>query len=103
MKIYIIDENTEAEVYIYGIDGEEHTEQFFYKYFSRKGIQILSDEEKEVYNTSADYALSQISCTALDSVLETIQKTIDIISEDVKISKCDIDKTYSVDGKCYVI
>ena len=60
MRLFIIDENTEAEVCIYGIDGNENTEKFFITHFSGKGMKYLSDEEKKKFDTTADYAIKNV-------------------------------------------
>lgn len=103
MKLYIIDENTEAELCIYGIDGNEHTEKFFVKHFSGKGVKTLSDEEKAKYNTTADYAIKNICYEALARIIADIQETIDLIADDYDRSGCDVEETYSFDSGCYVI
>ncbi len=46
MKLFIIDDNTEAEIFIYGIDGSDCTERFFVSFFDGKGIKRLTEEEK---------------------------------------------------------
>lgn len=103
MKIYIIDDNTEAEMNIYGVDGEEHTEQFFIRHFSNKGIKYLSEEEKERYKTSADYGIYNVCYEAFAEIAERLQETIDRIAEDMERSGCDPVKTYTLDDRCYVV
>lgn len=46
MKLFIIDDNTEAEVFVYGIDGSDCTERFFVSFFDGKGIKKLTEAEK---------------------------------------------------------
>ncbi len=103
MKLFIIDENTEAELFIYGIDGDDHTEKFFVTHFSGKGVKILSDEEKKKYNTEADYAIKNICYEALSRIIADIQETIDLIADDYEKSGCNVEETYSFDCGCYVV
>lgn len=103
MKLFIIDENTEAELFIYGVDGNDHTEEFFVLYFSDKGVKNLSDEEKAKYNTTADYAIKNICYEALARIIEDIQETIDLIADDYERNGCNIKETYSFDSRCYVV
>ena len=103
MKLFIIDENTEAELFIYGIDGDDHTEKFFVMHFSGKGVKILSDEEKKKYNTEADYAIKNICYEALSRIIADIQETIDLIADDYEKSGCNVEETYSFDCGCYVV
>lgn len=103
MRLFIIDENTEAELFIYGIDGGDHTEKFFVTHFSGNGVKILSDEEKKKYNTEANYAIKNICYEALSRIIEDIQTTIDLIAEDYEKSGCNVEETYSFDCGCYVV
>lgn len=103
MRIFIIDENTEAELFIYGIDGNDHTEQFFVTHFTGRGIKILTDEEKKKYNTEADYAIKNTCCEALAQIIERLQESIDIIAEEYRQSGCNIEETYTFDSGCYVV
>lgn len=103
MKLYIIDENTEAELFIYGIDGNDHTEKFFITHFAGKGVKNLSDEEKKKYNTEADYAIKNICYEALARSIANIQEAIDLIADEYEKSSCNIEETYSFDSGCYVV
>lgn len=90
MRIFIIDENTEAECCIYGIDGTEQTEKFFITHFSGKGVKILTDEEKKKYNTEAYYAIKNICYEALARIIADIQETIDLIADDYEKSGWEV-------------
>ncbi|MCM1523786.1 MAG: hypothetical protein NC120_04940 [Ruminococcus sp.] len=103
MRLFIIDERTEAEVVIYGIDGYEHTEKFFSQYFADKGIKFLSEEEKVKYNTSADCGIYDICYEKLAEIIDVLQRTIDSIAEEYEKSGCDIGETYTFNGRCYVV
>lgn len=103
MRIYVIDDNTEVELFIYGIDGNDHTEKFFVRHFSGKGVKVLSDEEKEKLNTTASYAINNICCAALEKQIGILQETIDLIADDYERNGCDVSETYTIDGRCYVI
>lgn len=103
MRVFIIDDNTEADLFIYGVDGGEHTEQFFIQHFSDKGVKFLTEEEKKKYNTSADYGIYNVCYEALAEIIEQLQATIDNIAEDMERSSCDPEKTYTFNDRCYVI
>lgn len=103
MKLFIIDDNTEAELFIYGVDGNDHTEEFFVLYFSGRGAARLSDEEKGKYNTTADYAITNGSCACLAENIEKIQKSIDLIAEERNRNGSDVKKDYTIDDRCFVI
>lgn len=103
MRIYIIDDNTEAELSIYGVDGNEHTEQFFITHFTGKGIKFLTNEEKAKYNTAADCAISNICYEVLGTVIADLQKAIDDIAEEYERNNSDIKGVYTFDNKCYAI
>ncbi len=58
MKIFVREYCRDVTVRIYGIDGDEHTKEFFEKYFSDvKGIYETTDEKREDYNTEAVYTI----------------------------------------------
>lgn len=103
MRLFIIDENTEAELCIYGIDGNEHTEKFFVTHFSEKGMKFLSDEEKKKYNTTADYAIKNVCYEALSRIIAEIQEAIDLIADDYEKNGGNIEEAYTFDNGCYVV
>lgn len=103
MRLFIIDENTEAEVCIYGIDGNENTEKFFITHFSGKGMKYLSDEEKKKFDTTADYAIKNVCYEALAEIIKDLQETIDLIADDCERSGCNAEEIYSFDSGCYVV
>ena len=103
MKLFIIDDNTEAEIFIYGIDGSDCTERFFVSLFDGKGIKRLTEEEKKQYKTEADYAILNSYCECLENAITLLQETIDIIAEEYKKSGCNIKETYTFDDRCYVV
>lgn len=103
MKLFIVDDNNEAEVFIYGIDGNDCTERFFVNFFEGKGIKRLTDEEKKQCRTEADYAILNSYCEYLENAISLLQGTIDIIAKEYKQSNCNIKDTYTFDGRCYVV
>lgn len=103
MLIYIIDDNTEAEVHIYGIDGEDRTERFFISHFADKGIKFLTDEEKEKYKTSADCGIYDVCFEKLAEIIGNFQQTIDRIAEDLEKNDSDVNETYTFDDRFYVV
>lgn len=103
MKLFIIDDNTEAEIFIYGIDGSDCTERFFVSFFDGKGIKKLTEEEKKQYKTEADYAILNSYCECLENAIALLQETIDIIAEEYKRSGCNVKETYTFCDRCYVV
>lgn len=103
MKLFIIGENTEAEMSIYGVDGNDHTEEFFILYFSGMGAARLSDEEKKKYNTEADYAITNRCLDCLAENIEKIQKSIDLIAEQYAKNGGDVKEDYTLNDRCFVI
>ena len=85
MKIYIEDLNRDGDIYLYGIDGDDHTEEYICHYFfgeMNNVMRFLSDGERIVYETTAYYAVDSVEI--YDSVVHTVnmlQKIIDYISD----------------------
>lgn len=103
MKLFIIDDNTEAEVFVYGIDGSDCTERFFVSFFDGKGIKKLTEAEKKQYETEADYAIPNAYCEYLENAIALLQETIDIIAKEYKRSGCNVKETYTFCDRCYVV
>ena len=103
MKVFVYGFNREAEICIYGINGEESTEIFLTNFFSDKGLYKLSDEDQEKYSTDAEYAVSKDSYEALAQNIERIQAALDAIADDVIKTECDPNEVYKIDEKCYVV
>ncbi len=103
MKLFIIDDNTEAEVFVYGIDGSDCTERFFVSFFEGNGVNKLGEAEKKQYGTEADYAVPNAYCEYLENAIALLQKSIDIIAEEYKKSGCNIKETYTLGDRCYVV
>lgn len=60
MRVFIKEYCRDVTVRIYGIDGEEHTKDFFDRYFYNvKGVSMLSEAEKSEYRSEADYAIEK--------------------------------------------
>lgn len=103
MKLFVTDFHRNAEIYIYGIDDEEHTEDFLVRFFSDKGLIKLSKAEKKDYGTAADYAMDNTNFAALVQIIEKYQAAIDRIADDIEQTGCDPYREYSFDNSCYVI
>ncbi len=103
MKLLIRDDFREVEVYLYGIDNEEHTEEFIVLNFWDKGLKRLSEDDKKRYQTEAEYIVSEEHYKEFLKASERAQEIFDKIAEDKRRTNCNVKETYTYDGKCYVI
>lgn len=103
MKIFVREYCRDVTVRIYGIDGDEHTKEFFKKYFSDvKGIYETTDEEREDYNTEAVYTIVKADYyNFLAQQIESIQKGIDEVAEAKFRNETEVD--YTFDNCCYIV
>lgn len=101
MKIFVKDMNREAEIYLYGIDGKDHTEDFAERHFLGNGLEFLSAEEKE--KTNCKYAISRRNYEYLIERLNAIQKAIDDAAEDIEENGCSAEAKYGFGRGKYVI
>lgn len=109
MEAYIVDENRVVNVYLYGIDGEERTEEFFDKYLEQvNGITKILDEYRMrmklqrtvVYAISrgADYSL-------LVHTFSKLQTAIDAIADEFVYAEDEqrVIEKYTIDNCNYII
>ncbi len=103
MKIFVREYCRDVTVRIYGIDGDEHTKEFFEKYFSDvKGIYETTDEEREDYNTEAVYTIVKADYyNFLAQQIESIQKGIDEVAEAKFRNEAEAD--YTFENCCYIV
>lgn len=103
MKIFVREYCRDVTVRIYGIDGDEHTKEFFKKYFSDvKGIYETTDEEREDYNTEAVYTIVKADYyNFLAQQIESIQKGIDEVAEAKFRNETAAD--YTFENCCYIV
>lgn len=83
MKIYVEKMNRTLELGLYGINGEESTEEYLLENYSEytKTFHRLTEEEKARYNTAADYAVSNgMRFNRLVAALNQAQEAIDRIA-----------------------
>ena len=83
MKIFILEEQREVHIRIYGIDGEQHTKEFFDAVFVNMScIYPTTEAEKKEYDTDAVYTFeSKAAFDKFCEYLEILQETLDTIAE----------------------
>ena len=87
MKIFILEEQREVHIRIYGIGGEQLTKEFFDSVFvNMPCIYPTADDEKTAYGTDAGYTFeSRAAFDKFCEFLEPLQETLDKIAE-IKLS-----------------
>ena len=103
MKVFIREYCRDVIVRIYGMDGDEHTKEFFEKYLSTvDGVHETTDEEHEEYRSDAVYTIEKAEhYNFLAQQIENIQRGIDEAAEAAAVGK-DINE-YIFDGIGYLI
>ena len=83
MKIFILEEEREVHIRIYGIDGEQRTKEFFDAVFVNMScIYPTTEAEKKEHDTDAVYTFeSKAAFDKFCEYLEKLQDTLDTISE----------------------
>lgn len=103
MKIFILEEQREVHIRIYGVDGEQRTKEFFDAVFVNMScIYPTTEAEKKEYDTDAVYTFE--SRSAFDKFceyLEILQDTLDTISE--ALFKDDSVEEYSFEYANYIV
>lgn len=103
MKVFIRECCRDAVVKIYGIDGEEHTKEFFEKFFlGCADVYRTTEEEHTEYHSEAEFTVvkaGDFDCFAKN--LGKLQNTIDIVAEELKRGKSIQDYTFN--GRCYIV
>lgn len=102
MKVFIREYCRDVNIRIYGIDGEEHTKEFFETYFRETiGVYTTTEEEHEHFGSEAEYTIEKADdYNMFAGQINNIQKAIDEIADSILSGK-EIDRY--VDNVCYVI
>lgn len=86
MKIFIREDESNYHVRIYGLNGEQKTEEFFGKVFTGKDMTQVyrtTDEERRQFNTEAVYTFySRAAFDKFCEYIDILQETIDLIADD---------------------
>lgn len=103
MKIFILEEQREVHIRIYGVDGEQRTKKFFDAVFvGMSCVYPTTDEEKSEYGTDSIYTFeSRAAFNKFYVYLEKLQDTIDKIAE--AIIEGDDEKEYSFEYANYIV
>ncbi len=84
MKVLILEEKRDLHFRIYGIDGEQRTEEFFKAVFGEKMscIYPTTDAEREEYHSEAKYTLTcRAAYDKLCEYVTELQETLDLIAD----------------------
>lgn len=103
MKIFILEERREVHIRIYGIDGEQHTKEFFDAVFVNMScIYPTTEAEKKEYDTDSIYTFeSRAAFNKFCGYLEKLQDTLDKIAE--AIIEGDDEKEYGFEYANYIV
>ncbi len=103
MKIFILEEQWEVHIRIYGVDGEQRTKEFFDAVFvGMSCVYPTTDKEKSEYDTDAVYTFeSRAAFDKFCEYLEILQDTLDTISE--ALFKDDSAEEYSFEYANYIV
>lgn len=86
MKVFIREDNTTDHIRIYGMSGEQKTEEFFDTVFTGKDMTQVyrtTDEERKEFGTDAVYTFySRAAFDKFCEYLNILQGTIDLIADD---------------------
>ena len=79
MKILVPETGEEVDIYIYGVDGDEHTRDFFEKYFlDDETICEFEDYFLKLLKTDADFVVdSDETMKELKEMAVMVQSAID--------------------------
>lgn len=103
MKVFIRECCRDAVVKIYGIDGEEHTKEFFEKFFlGCAGVYRTTEEEHTEYLSEAEFTVVKAGdFEYFAKNLGKLQNAIDIVAEGLKRGESIQDYTFN--GRCYIV
>lgn len=103
MKVFIREYCRDAEVTIYGIDGEDHTKDFFEKYFlGCRDVYRTTEEERTEYHSKAEFTVVKADhFNYFAENLGKIQNAIDIVAE--ALMRGESIDNYTFNGKCYIM
>lgn len=103
MKAFILEEQREVHIRIYGIDGEQRTKEFFDAVFvGMSCVYPTTDEEKSEYSTDAIYTFeSRAAFNKFCTFLEKLQDTLDTIAE--ALIEGDHEEEYGFEYANYIV
>lgn len=103
MRVLIRETLETAVINIYGTDGNQHSRDFFDKYFAdSEGAYPTLDEEREEFGTDAEWTIiRKQDFQAFADTAETIQKAIDDVQD--RIAKGDSREDYTYNSDSYLI
>lgn len=103
MRVLIRDMFKTVGINIYGLDGNEHTDEFFEKYLSRsERIHRTPDDERELYQSDAEWTIESIEdFNEFKRSIYGIQRAIDEIR--TKLIDGDNIENYTFSGECYLV
>ena len=103
MKVFIKEICRDVTIRIYGTDGDDHTEDFFRKYFrSVEGVYETTEDEHTEYRSEAVYTIEKLEYYEfLAQAVKNIQQAIDEIAKAL-IEGRTIEE-FTVDEQCYVV
>lgn len=103
MKIFILEQQREVHIRIYGIDGEQHTKEFFDAVFvGMSCVYPTTDKEKSEYDTDAVYTFeSRAAFDKFCEYLEILQDTLDTIAE--ALIEGNHEEEYSFEYANYIV
>ena len=103
MKVFILEEHREVHIRIYGIDGEQHTKEFFDAVFvGMSCVYPTTDKETSEYGTDAIYTFeSKAAFDKFCEYLEILQDTLDTIAE--ALIEGDHEEEYGFEYANYIV
>jgi len=103
MKVFIKEICRDVIVRIYGTDGDEHTKEFFERFFDNvEGVYETTDDEREEYRSEGVYTIEKLENYELFAqTVKNIQQAID------EVAKALIDgrsiEEFTIDKQCFVV
>ena len=103
MKVFILEEEREVHIRIYGVDGEQRTKEFFDAVFVNMScIYPTTEAEKKEHDTDAVYTFeSKAAFDKLCKYLDKLQGALDTISE--ALTEGDYEEEYSFEYANYIV
>lgn len=86
MKVLILEEKRDVHFRIYGIDGEQRTEEFFKAVFCEKMscVYPTTEDERAEYHTEAKYTFTcRVAYDKLCEYVTVLQETLDLIADTI--------------------
>lgn len=103
MKVFIKEICRDVIVRIYGTDGDEHTKEFFERFFCNvEGIYETTDDERTEYRSEGVYTIEKLEYYELFAQTVTnIQQAIDEVAKAL-IEGRSIEE-FTIDQLCFVV